>query len=100
MQSDLISRSKLHKSIQREDPIIIDGLAYVRYDAMLAKISMATTIDASEVVRCRECALRGSSSCPMKYSGTGAYIGMGMYDEGRDNTNDNGFCHKGRRVEF
>lgn len=41
MQSDLISRSKLHKSIQREEPIIIDGLAYVRYDAMLAKISMA-----------------------------------------------------------
>lgn len=41
MQNDLISRSKLHKSIQREEPIIIDGLAYVRYDAMLAKISMA-----------------------------------------------------------
>lgn len=49
MQNDLISRSKLHKSIQREEPIIIDGLAYVRYGAMLAKISMAPGVDALEV---------------------------------------------------
>lgn len=41
MQNDLISRSKLQKSIQREEPVIIGGWAYIRKAAVLAKISMA-----------------------------------------------------------
>lgn len=47
MQSDLISRSKLHKSIQREEPVIIDGWAYIRRSAVLEKISMAPGVEAA-----------------------------------------------------
>ena len=55
MQNDVISRSKLAASINREDVIIVGGKRYIRADALTEKISMAPTIDAVEVVRCREC---------------------------------------------
>lgn len=77
MQNDLISRSKLHKSIQREEPIIIHGLAYVRYDAMLEKISMAPGAgavnrktarnlheDTPSLFQCSECLWECSDTVP------------------------------------
>ena len=66
----------------------------------LAKLEGFQRMDAVPVVRCRDCILRKTSGCPMKTSGTGAYIGHGMYDEGSDKTKDNGFCHKGKRREY
>lgn len=60
-------------------------------------IEKTPTIDAVPVVRCRECVLRGSDYCPMCHD---EYT----YDEDDggdyytvDNTDDDGFCHKGKR---
>jgi hypothetical protein len=60
-------------------------------------IEKAPTIDAVPVVRCRECVLRGSDYCPMCHD---EYT----YDEDDggdyytvDNTDDDGFCHIGKR---
>lgn len=53
--------------------------------------------NSQELVRCRECVLRGSDYCPMCHD---EYT----YDEDDggdyytvDNTDDDGFCHKGKR---
>lgn len=50
MQNDLISRSRLHKALQREESIIVKGLPYVRTDAVLAKVSMAPSVAVAKVV--------------------------------------------------
>lgn len=63
------------------------------------KLDVLPTADAVEVVRCKDCELRGTSGCPMKTSGSGAYIGMGMYDEGSDKTSNYGFCHRGKKMD-
>lgn len=62
-------------------------------------IRSAPTIDAVEVVRCRECKHRGYDACPMCHD---EYY----YDEDDgadfwtvDNTDDNGFCHKGAKMD-
>lgn len=41
MKTDLISRSKLRIALQRQQQLAIDGLVYVRRDAVLEKINMA-----------------------------------------------------------
>ena len=46
MPSDLISRKALQTSIRREPEIIVDGLPYIRADAVNEKISMAPTAEA------------------------------------------------------
>lgn len=46
MQSDLISRKALQTSIRREDVLIVDGLPYIRADAVRSNISMAPSLDA------------------------------------------------------
>lgn len=55
MQSDLISRSKLRKSIQREEVVLVGDKTYIRLNAVMAKIDVAPGVDAVEVVRCRDC---------------------------------------------
>ena len=57
------------------------------------------TIDAVPVVRCRECKHRGYDFCPMCHD---EYT----YDEDDggdyftvDNTTDDGFCHKGAKMD-
>ena len=52
MSNDLISRKALQTSIRREPEIIVDGLHYIREDAVSAKISMAPT---AVLVKCGEC---------------------------------------------
>lgn len=62
----------------------------------IKEIENAPTIDAVPVVRCKDCANRGTSySCPMRklvmpVEGPGAY---------EDCTEDMGFCHMGKRRE-
>jgi hypothetical protein len=65
--------------------------------AALKEIENAPTVDAVPVVRCKECVLRGSDYCPMCHD---EYT----YDEDDggdyytvDNTDDDGFCHIGKR---
>lgn len=50
MQNDAISRSKLYKSLLREETIVLDGLQYIRADAVKEKLSMAPSIEVAKVV--------------------------------------------------
>lgn len=95
MQNDLIARHTLLITMQRQGYRVIDGVEYIRRDAVLEKIQTAPHVEAAIVVRCKQCALRNTIECPMRTSGSGSYIGHGMYDEGSDKTKDNGFCYKG-----
>jgi hypothetical protein len=65
--------------------------------SVMDHINEAEDIDAVPVVRCWECVLRGSDYCPMCHD---EYT----YDEDDggdyytvDNTDDDGFCHIGKR---
>ena len=95
MRNDLIGRNTLHESMKMQRYRVIDGVEYIRRETVLKKIQTAPHVEAATVVRCKQCALRNTIECPMRTSGSGSYIGHGMYDEGSDKTKDNGFCYKG-----
>lgn len=64
----------------------------------LDSIDAQPTVDALEVVRCKECFNRGNVyKCPMCCEETfyDKDDGMNIYLE--DNTEDDGFCHRGIR---
>lgn len=68
-------------------------------DTARSKIRESKTIDAVEVVRCKDCKYRGYDDCPMCHD---EYY----YDEDdggdwvtRDMTVDDGFCHKGAKMD-
>lgn len=88
--SDLISRSKLHQSIKREESIIVKGLPYVRTDAVLEKISMAPSVEAVEVVRCRECRRH------LKSTESDGFLYCCFW---RTRTMPSGFCHMGAKMD-
>ena len=50
---DLISRAKLKNAIKREKVTLANGLQYIRAEAVMAKIGMAPSVDAVEVVHGR-----------------------------------------------
>lgn len=88
----LIDPNALMKKIGK-----IPQLRGITYGRMKKAVEETPTIDAVPVVRCRECVLRGSDYCPMCHD---EYT----YDEDDggdyytvDNTDDDGFCHKGKR---
>ena len=63
-------------------------------------LKCAPTVDAVEVVRCKDCKHRGDYPCPMYYD----ELVESNYDGYRecdwvehDNTKDDGFCHIGER---
>ena len=67
------------------------------YSECITMVNVMETVDAVPVVRCKECVLRGSDYCPMCHD---EYT----YDEDDggdyytvDNTDDDGFCHIGKR---
>ena len=73
-------------------------------DAKLAKawLDEAPTVDAVEVVRCKDCQHRGNIICPM-YNEEYIRWDEDGYEEGEwvthDYSCDNGFCHMGEREE-
>jgi hypothetical protein len=83
-----------------DDGDCMKSLAEAIADKRFVKAIMrAPTIDAVPVVRCRECIHRGTDNCPMIQEDY-------YYDEDdgsdyvmRDYTEDNGFCHKGARMD-
>lgn len=89
MRNDLISRNKLHKSLQREEIKVVDGLQYLRADVALAKISMPPSVDAVEVVRCGEC--KHAREVP-----PGKYVACIMWNRAFP---CDGFCHMGVRMD-
>ena len=61
----------------------------------IKRLDNAPTIDAVQVVRCRECVFRGQHDlCPMN-------VRVYMLDEAAylDCTEDDGFCHKGAKMD-
>lgn len=64
-------------------------------------INFMPTVDAVEVVRCKDCRKRGGEDCPMyHWQDISIYQGNDIWDEDHeitDNTEDGGFCHKGER---
>lgn len=69
------------------------------YSECITMVNVMETIDAVPVVRCKECIHRGTDNCPMIQEDY-------YYDEDdgsdyvmRDHTEDNGFCHKGARMD-
>lgn len=77
---------------------------YSKFEAAIMEclaeyLSSAPTIDSVPVVRCKECKYRGYDDCPMCHD---EYY----YDEDdggdwvtRDMTVDDGFCHKGAKMD-
>lgn len=58
--------------------------------------------DLVEVVRCKDCIFRGRTYCPMLWEEllTWEEDGYQEYDYAyHDNTEDEGFCHKGERKD-
>ena len=89
MRTDLISRSKLHASLNREEIKVVVGLQYLRADVVLAKISMAPSVDAVEVVRCKDC--KHSREVP-----PGKYVACIMWNRAFP---CDGFCHMGVKMD-
>lgn len=101
MPDDLISKRALLKKTRRMyAPDEIDSIAPVATACVTVDdIHRAAVVDAVPVVRCKECKFRGFDSCPMCHD---EYT----YDEDDggdyftvDNTTDDGFCHKGAKMD-
>lgn len=98
MQNDLISRKRLITAIKRQPCVMIDGKQYIRLEAALGKARVAPSVSEKEteqVVRCRECKHHRSKACPMR--------SLDVMPGGRlyvvDDTDDNGFCYKGEKMD-
>lgn len=86
--SDLISRSALLESL-----IHCDGLGRKSLEAVIKTINEQPTVEAMEVVRCKECEQWGKIKHPaqterIKVCGWGRYF-----------TGENGYCVYGEKVE-
>ena len=85
MASDLISRKVL---LEEYDRVHVGEPGGAR-----KLIAEAPAVNAVEVVRCFECVNRGDpDKCPMCYQSLSEWYP-------RDNTDDEGFCHYGKRRE-
>lgn len=86
MASDLIDRGELLPN----GFIVVNGSKPIlTLNDLINKICNAPTVDAVEVVRCAECVNRGDlEKCPMCYQYLPEWFP-------RDNTDDDGFCHRG-----
>lgn len=63
-------------------------------------ISDFPTVDAVEVVRCRECKHRSTEDCPMYFHSSYWHEGYEEYvDDDTDHTEDDYFCQEGERKE-
>lgn len=63
MQNDMISRKVLRMELKREPVLKIYGHPYIRADAVLEKVQIATTIDAEPVVHAHWEVRRGIPFC-------------------------------------
>ena len=87
---EVLERIKENPKMTRDGMHIISGC-----HMLCEMIDDAPTIDAVEVVRCRECVFRGQHDlCPMN-------VRVYMLDEAAylDCTEDDGFCHKGEKMD-
>lgn len=105
MQNDLISRKPLIDMLQGvEDNIFAEATREVNPNKAFVsgvvqevknQVIALPAVDAVPVVRCRECVFRGCADlCPMCWR-------VSAMDEDRviDITEDDGFCHKGAKMD-
>ena len=108
MSGDMISRKALVNSLLQVRQVYKDCNS--KYCATmrgglrkaLREVEKAPAVDAVEIVRCKDCVYRGNASkCPMCFS---EYFDSFETDYGMDcvvtdNTTDDGFCHKGAKMD-
>lgn len=98
----LVDKVSLDWGLTHQNQLISATTKLATADAMcklLGEAAKCQTIDAVEVVRCKDCKYRGYDDCPMCHD---EYY----YDEEdggdwvtRDMTVDDGFCHKGAKMD-
>lgn len=86
----------------------VDGLRsrlikYLEEDCFMTDVLVVVdtfpTIEAEPVVRCKDCRKRRSRECPMCDHEELWDDGEGWIDAYRDRTEDEGFCHKGAKMD-
>lgn len=83
-----------------DDGDCMKSLAEAIADKRFVKaIMQAPTIDAVPVVRCRECIHRGTYECPTTQEDYYYDDDDGSDYVMRDYTEDDGFCHKGEKMD-
>ena len=92
MENDLISRSALEAEFA--------GPFVQTYKECREALREAPAVDAVEIVRCKDCANRGDTDkCPMCDSNFEVTPEAGIEIRYTNNTEDDGFCHKGRKKD-
>ena len=110
MESDLISRSALRRSLEMRNMIELYpewrtlSLGMKEKIGRLAgtfrkAIDSAPAINAGPVVRCRDCKYRCTYRCPMYHTETCLDDLDGFDDYNVDRTDNDGFCHLGARMD-
>lgn len=107
MASDLISREalieELKEDVEFESPTFtqcVNSAMSSAFRIAVKRVKAAPSVDAVEVVRCKDCFKRNDPSrCPMCYD-------EWYYDDDdgsdfirQDNTIDDGFCHVGAMMD-
>ena len=102
----LIDANKVIDAMQKcldENPHTKDTITYRSFESIIECLKQAPTVDAVEVVRCKDCKHRGDDVyCPMCFEECIEYEddGYSEYDYlVHDHTTDDGFCDRGERRE-
>ena len=96
----LIDANELRQHVISFAGMFTDELGFVvSMDAVLNAIDFAQTVDAVEVVRCRDCKHRQDpEECTMCFTEVVDIVGGRMY-KFTDLTSDNGYCHMGVKMD-
>ena len=69
------------------------------FDAVEDALQDTPTVDAVQVVKCKDCKHRGGYHCPMYHTETSLDDLDGFDDYNVDKTDGDGFCHRGEKRE-
>lgn len=95
--NDLISRAELLKKAIRVSEFDEGGWERVLRAVPVEDIEAAEAVDAVQVVRCKDCIFRGTSSCTRVESEWDDISEQWVHD---DYTTDNGYCDEGQRRQI
>ena len=90
-----------YRNLYYKEPIWTErGIVADAINKLLPKLSRTTTtVDAVEVVRCKDCKHRKNpEECPMCFTEVVDVVGGRMY-KFTDLTSDNGYCHMGAKMD-
>ena len=101
----LIYANELTEGLKSLTGMFTDEIGFaVSLESVLWKVDAQPTVDAVEVVRCKDCKHRGDAEgCPMRYFETDrsydcdGHMMLDYFDH--DYTKDDGFCDRGERRE-